>query len=426
MNNYITHIMNNYLVMTICLLMAIPFFVEFISIFRKPFKDCKSVIVSIGIFGTFLGIFLGLWNFDVDKIDDSVPDLLKGLKTAFLTSIIGLFTSIILSFLEIIFKPQDESEESKIDNLIKSINSFIQIYKPTNLDSLIKSVNGISEIQKNFFEEQKRENNDNKAREELKIKISKSALQNQNMIITEQKEIKEKTDLIYKTIIKSSEESTKAINERLDIINKSLKEAFEILSKGATEKIIEALKDVIKDFNENLTEQFGENFKELNDSVKRMIVWQDNYKNAIEQIERNLKNVVTHIEITSASMEKCKESYEKISETSEDLRSIIEANENQIRNLETHIKNLAKIGEESALIVKSINDFSDSIKNSLSGQSEGLRRLNEALKKDLEESLGSLNKTLTSLTEKFGEDYQANLEHFKKLLNHFYKENKNT
>ncbi|RMD63219.1 hypothetical protein D6833_05875, partial [Candidatus Parcubacteria bacterium] len=35
----------------------------------------------------------------------------------------------------------------------------------------------------------------------------------------------------------------------------------EMLSKSATEQVINALKDVISDFNQNLTEQFGDNFK---------------------------------------------------------------------------------------------------------------------------------------------------------------------
>ena len=48
------------------------------------------------------------------------------------------------------------------------------------------------------------------------------------------------------------------------------------LSKSATEQVIEALKQVIVDFNNNLTDQFGENFKQLNDAVYKLVEWQDN------------------------------------------------------------------------------------------------------------------------------------------------------
>ena len=40
-----------------------------------------------------------------------------------------------------------------------------------------------------------------------------------------------------------------------------------MMSKLATEQVIAALKTVIQDFNNNLAEQFGENFKQLNTAV---------------------------------------------------------------------------------------------------------------------------------------------------------------
>jgi hypothetical protein len=52
-----------------------------------------SILVAIGILGTFTGIFIGLLNFDVNQIDTSLPHLLSGLKTAFFTSILGLILS---------------------------------------------------------------------------------------------------------------------------------------------------------------------------------------------------------------------------------------------------------------------------------------------------------------------------------------------
>ena len=52
-----------------------------------------SILVGIGILGTFTGIFIGLINFNVADIKGSVPQLLEGLKIAFFTSIIGLTLS---------------------------------------------------------------------------------------------------------------------------------------------------------------------------------------------------------------------------------------------------------------------------------------------------------------------------------------------
>ena len=57
----------------------------------------KSAIVSTGLLGTFVGIWWGLYHFDSSDIAGSVPTLLEGLKLSFVTSIIGIALSTVLS-----------------------------------------------------------------------------------------------------------------------------------------------------------------------------------------------------------------------------------------------------------------------------------------------------------------------------------------
>lgn len=74
------------------------FILTFLEIKTK--KDLKSQIVSMGVLGTFVGIFIGLQAFNPDDITNSVNDILEGLKTAFFTSIVGMSLSTILSLRE--------------------------------------------------------------------------------------------------------------------------------------------------------------------------------------------------------------------------------------------------------------------------------------------------------------------------------------
>jgi competence ComEA-like helix-hairpin-helix protein len=60
-------------------------------------KDLKSQIISVGVLGTFVGIFIGLQGFDPQDIMNSVKHILVGLKTAFFTSIVGMSVATILS-----------------------------------------------------------------------------------------------------------------------------------------------------------------------------------------------------------------------------------------------------------------------------------------------------------------------------------------
>ena len=54
-----------------------------------------SLVTSMGLFGTFFGIFIGLLQFDPKNIDGSIQQLLNGLQTAFVTSILGMAFAIL-------------------------------------------------------------------------------------------------------------------------------------------------------------------------------------------------------------------------------------------------------------------------------------------------------------------------------------------
>ena len=357
----------NLIIITCLIAMVYAAYLEWNSIKKNAFKDYKPVIISIGILGTFIGIFCGLWNFNTENITASVPLLLDGLKLAFITSILGMGVSIVMSFIE---------------------NS-------------------------------KKELSDNNSNEHLKMRVLRD-------ILTEQKEANKKTSLIHESISRSEEN----INKHFSMTNESLKKALDTLFKGATEEIITALERVISDFNKNLTEQFGDNFKQLNESVKKMIIWQENYKVAIEQIEQNLQVAVINIEKTSDYIQTFTNNYEKISAVSKDLHRIIETNQNQINNIEVHMNSLKKIGNEASLITTSIEEFSKSIQGSLSNQSEGLNKLSDKLTehidntikelgKSLGKSLGKLNENLTALTDKFRDDYESFLKAISNLIDKF-------
>lgn len=73
----------------------------------KTKKDFKSQIVSVGVLGTFVGIFIGLQGFNPEDIMNSVNKILSGLKTAFFTSIVGMSVATILSIIE---KLKDDTE----------------------------------------------------------------------------------------------------------------------------------------------------------------------------------------------------------------------------------------------------------------------------------------------------------------------------
>ncbi len=160
---------------TITIAISIMIVALFLQSMKNRGRNFKNEIVSLGILGTFIGIAIGLYHFDVTNIKESMPQLLEGLKTAFVTSGMGIFFSILLS----IFKPQATKKE----------------------------------------------------------------------------------------------------------------------------EVIYALEEVVKDFNKNLTEQFGDNFKQLNEAVNSMIIWQNNYKSHIKESEESISHIIKELKQISLAKE---------------------------------------------------------------------------------------------------------------------------
>src|ERR1700733_14851330 len=75
-----------------------------------------TILTTIGIFGTFLGVALGLAHFDTANVQASVPSLLAGLKTAFWASVFGVGAAVQIKLRELYFgagEVKDESEEAE-------------------------------------------------------------------------------------------------------------------------------------------------------------------------------------------------------------------------------------------------------------------------------------------------------------------------
>ncbi len=74
----------------VTLLVVAGIIVHVFSFNDRTVHDGPSVFTTAGIFFTFLGIAQGLYNFDAQQIEASVPNLLEGLKTAFAASVFGV------------------------------------------------------------------------------------------------------------------------------------------------------------------------------------------------------------------------------------------------------------------------------------------------------------------------------------------------
>jgi hypothetical protein len=201
----------------------------FAIIFHVRFTDNAAhngptILTTLGIFATFCGVALALWQFNTTDIQGSVPSLLNGLKTAFVSSAIGIFWALTLKVREYFSGVQSISDEFAQHQDATVGDIVVHLRKVTN--ALVGSEEGSL--------------------------ISQIRLARQDS------------------------------NDRLDALKAAQTETLAKLSELGSKALVEALRDVIRDFNQKLTEQFGENFKQLNDAVGRLLTWQEQYKEIVE------------------------------------------------------------------------------------------------------------------------------------------------
>ncbi|MDR0666692.1 MAG: MotA/TolQ/ExbB proton channel family protein [Campylobacteraceae bacterium] len=107
------------------------------------YDSIPTVFTTLGVFGTFIGIYYGLRQFDVDDINGSIPSLLEGLKTAFLTSIVGISFSLIIGKIAQYVLHSVENTTLQT-NEIDALNKIVNILSETKneINKMYKSLAG--------------------------------------------------------------------------------------------------------------------------------------------------------------------------------------------------------------------------------------------------------------------------------------------
>jgi DNA repair exonuclease SbcCD ATPase subunit len=359
-------------------------------------KNFKSQIVSLGVLGTFLGIFMGLQDFNPNDMKNSINTILLGLKTAFFTSIVGMGTAIILSIIQKIFKR--DSDDKNQDELLQEISDKLDYLE--KLDS-IKDIKGIDE--------------------ELKIhrKIHLNTNDKLKKIETHFVELENKISINNKDLIEILDINFNKMNNSLDI-------AIKQLSKGATQEIIQALKQVIQEFNQQLQIQFGENFVELNRAVINLLKWQENYKKYIEKYEYSLKLSLFSIEKSKNSLEIISSKNEEIQRVYKELEKIIKTYDMQIEELNNHLKTYALLSSKAEKMFTSIDSNISLVKDRFINLSDDVKHLYSDLTSNIKEEnqkqLSSIKKSTTYIMDNINnitKEYEKNRKELDLIIRHF-------
>ena len=118
---------------------------------KRIIEYFPSIISTLGVLGTFIGITIGLIGFDTADLNASIPKLLEGLKTAFFTSLLGMFGSIILS--SRVNRLFDQNGASDAETAAARIVSAVELMSRVNNEG-IGEIKGLFDSYCDSFDQQ--------------------------------------------------------------------------------------------------------------------------------------------------------------------------------------------------------------------------------------------------------------------------------
>lgn len=99
-------------------LMEFAFFC-FVFFRRKTLHPAAvSILITTGICFTFYGVSKGLVDFDTNNIQQSLPHLIDGVKTAFLVSVLAIFLAIVLKIIAVLSEIFGKKDAQDLDEFI--------------------------------------------------------------------------------------------------------------------------------------------------------------------------------------------------------------------------------------------------------------------------------------------------------------------
>lgn len=272
-----------------------------------------ALLSTLGILGTFLGIAIGLLEFDANRIEYSIPLLLEGLKLAFSTSIVGILLATILRLVQAIGRERSGASRGQL---------AVDLEDPLAL---------------------------------LRLQIQLADAQ-----LTQGRRLNEQLALFEARLIQT-----------LEAQHQDQLAAFqgfaERVSELGSRQLIAALESVIREFNERLSAQFGENFRHLDAAIGRLLEWQERYRQHLEALGGQLELAIAGVERAQTSLQSLTQQAGQISAQVADQQTMLQALKRETLALESLLGSIAELRERAKESFPAIDQRLRSMLESIEG-----------------------------------------------------------
>jgi hypothetical protein len=330
-----------------------------------------TILTTIGIFGTFLGVALGLARFDTTNVQASVPALLAGLKTAFWASVFGVGAAVQIKLREFAFgAPQattgDEEQEESPGKVLADIRQALSGTGEASLLSQVKLM-----------------------RQDMNDRLL-------SQVRMARQDANERLDAVRA----AQEKNT----ENIQMLREAQTAALRTLAAQASSTIVDAMREVVLSFNEKVAEQFGANYRELGEAVSRLLAWQTQYRETIEVVTNRLDDTVRVLGYATSDLKRLGEAAEGFQRTAERVNRTLETVEASEKRLGAMAASVSQLTEAAAGRVPYIEARLGEL---VSQMANAVRDSQEQLSTALAQSAAAMTETMAASQAGFAEVAKA-------------------
>ncbi len=388
------------------------------------YDSIPTVFTTLGILGTFVGIYFGLRKFDVNDVTASIPTLLDGLKTAFTTSIWGISLSLIFGKVsQIVLRAVEMKAPPKPTDELAALQEMTLILKDSkdqnhsNFNTLNRSLVGdtddslstqLVKLRNQFTELETKYDKQYQTLEKVQQALGGDG---ETSLLTQIQKLRAEQNEYSKETKKNIDWIVESMNKNNELISRKFDEFSELLAKNNTEALVEVMKRATEEFNAQMSalieKLVQENFKELNNSVQRMNQWQQENKEMIQSLTDQFKKVSNEFAVTATAIKEITENTTKLTDENSHLTKLIE-------ELQKVMIDDTKFQE----IVGKLTSTVDTLKENTEAFDETTNKLNNWVRNQMNFS-DSVAKLLTRLEEieKIKDINEVFWENTKKQLN---------
>jgi len=224
-------------------------------------------------------------------------------------------------------------------------------------------------------------------------------------------------------------------NTRLEALTTSFDTYAKNVAESNSKALIQALQEVIRDFNAKINEQFGDNFRQLNIAVGKLVEWQSGHESHLDALIEQETATAKNMSVAALGYADLITKSGAFVTVAGSLGKLLTGLDTQRRQLESSLGGFATLVEKTAsglpLIEQRIVTMTEQIESGVRANHDRLTAafqtanaslnahlrqatedskshiavLDKALEEELRRAIESLGRQLTALSQKFVQDY---------------------